>query len=171
MERDDLESRANLHWTALMASVIGQGIATLTGTPLPSFSLPELFEQYEIVCETLFVTGLSSFLLGRMTLNETRLDTTGVYGATRNPIYGGFRLCTLAMTASGPSIASIIATGAVFITSELTVRAEERCLAREYGAAYDAYCSSVSRWIPYGTQCRKGIAGVLNALGGTKSPS
>jgi protein-S-isoprenylcysteine O-methyltransferase Ste14 len=124
------------------------------GVDLSIFDAPVAFGY---VSAGLFLIGLvfsiSAFLhLG----NESRFGvsqemsgvrTTGVYSVSRNPMYLGFYLITLASLLSVPNPVNVCAgLFGVFVHHRI-VLAEERFLLREYGPAYEAYVKTVRRYI------------------------
>jgi protein-S-isoprenylcysteine O-methyltransferase Ste14 len=80
-----------------------------------------------------------------------RLVITGLYRWMRNPMYVGLGVMLLGETLLLPQIwremAMLIAALWVAITV-MVIRKEERDLRRLFGAAYEAYCRLVPRWIP-----------------------
>jgi protein-S-isoprenylcysteine O-methyltransferase Ste14 len=75
------------------------------------------------------------------------LRTTGIYRISRNPMYLGFYLVTLASLVSVPHPVNIgCGLMGVYVHHRI-VLAEERFLGREYGPAYDAYTNIVRRYI------------------------
>lgn len=100
------------------------------------------------------VAGVWEFRRSRTTVNPMRpasassLVTSGIYRFTRNPMYVGDVLILLAVAVffSNPlGLAGV----ALFIAwmNLLQIPAEERALRERFGAAYEAYCARVRRWI------------------------
>jgi protein-S-isoprenylcysteine O-methyltransferase Ste14 len=100
------------------------------------------------------VAGVWEFRRSRTTVNPMRptnassLVTSGIYRFTRNPMYVGDVLILLAVVVffSNPlGLAGVV----LFIVwmNLLQIPAEERALRERFGAAYEAYCSRVRRWI------------------------
>jgi len=79
---------------------------------------------------------------------STRIVAHGLYRFTRNPIYVGFALCTLALAILADSTWMLLAVpiGLVLIDRIVIVR-EERYLERKFGEEYLSYKRSVRRWI------------------------
>ena len=75
------------------------------------------------------------------------LRTTGVYRVSRNPMYLGFYLVTLASLVSVPHPASIGFGLVGIFVHHMVVLAEERFLLRKHGLAYDTYKDRVRRYI------------------------
>jgi protein-S-isoprenylcysteine O-methyltransferase Ste14 len=76
------------------------------------------------------------------------LQTTGVYAFTRNPMYLGLALVYLGAAGLAGSWWTIILFPVlILIIQGYVIRREERYLAREFGAEYEAYRRRVRRWI------------------------
>jgi protein-S-isoprenylcysteine O-methyltransferase Ste14 len=100
------------------------------------------------------VAGVCEFRRARTTVNPMRpqnasaLVTSGIYRFTRNPMYVGDVLILLAVAVffSNPlGLAGVV----LFVAwmNLLQIPAEERALRARFGAAYDAYCARVRRWL------------------------
>lgn len=77
------------------------------------------------------------------------LVTRGLYRASRNPIYVGVLLVLLGEALLFGSLVLVGYALVVCLWFHLfVVLYEERALRKRFGAAYDAYCRSVPRWIP-----------------------
>ena len=124
------------------------------GVDLSSFAPPVAFGY---VSAGLFAIGLSFVILAFLHLgNESRfgvsgeigeLRTTGVFKVSRNPMYLGFTLITLASLLSVPSPVNVCAgLYGVFVHHRI-VLAEERFLSGEYGSEYEAYMRTVRRYL------------------------
>ena len=75
------------------------------------------------------------------------LRTTGVYRVSRNPMYLGFYLVTLASLVSVPHPVNIGCGLVGIYVHHRIVLAEERFLLKEHGASYEAYRRQVRRYI------------------------
>ena len=75
------------------------------------------------------------------------LRTTGLYRVSRNPMYLGFYLVTLASLVSVPHPANIGCGLVGIYVHHRIVLAEERVLLKEYGASYEAYRRRVRRYL------------------------
>ena len=75
------------------------------------------------------------------------LRTAGVYRFSRNPMYLGFYLVTLASLVSVPNPVSIGCGLLGIYVHHRIVLAEERFLQRKHGASYEAYRRRVRRYI------------------------
>jgi protein-S-isoprenylcysteine O-methyltransferase Ste14 len=77
-----------------------------------------------------------------------RLVISGAYRFTRNPMYLGFALLTLA---SGPLFDSwwpvALLPIALVLVQRFVIAREERYLRRRFGAEYESYCRRVRRWL------------------------
>lgn len=77
------------------------------------------------------------------------LVVTGLYRYVRNPMYVGALLVQIGNIVWFGTLAQIVYWFFLFIGFNLFIRAnEEPHLWRTFGAAYEAYCRSVPRWIP-----------------------
>jgi protein-S-isoprenylcysteine O-methyltransferase Ste14 len=78
----------------------------------------------------------------------TRIVAHGVYQFTRNPMYVGFALCTLALAILVDSTWMLLAVPiGLVLTDRLIVTREERYLERKFGEEYLNYKRRVRRWI------------------------
>jgi protein-S-isoprenylcysteine O-methyltransferase Ste14 len=79
--------------------------------------------------------------------DSSGLRTTGIYRVSRNPMYLGFYLVTLASLLSVFHPVSIGCGLAGVYVHHRVVLAEERFLLKEHGASYEAYRRRVRRYI------------------------
>ena len=78
----------------------------------------------------------------------TRVVGHGVYRFTRNPMYVGFALCTLALAILVDSTWMLLAVPiGLVLTDRLIVTREERYLERKFGEEYLNYKRRVRRWL------------------------
>lgn len=75
------------------------------------------------------------------------LRTAGVYRVSRNPMYLGFYLVTLASLVSVPHPVNIGCGLVGVYVHHRIVLVEERFLLKEYGASYEAYSRRVKRYL------------------------
>ncbi|MEJ2215942.1 MAG: isoprenylcysteine carboxylmethyltransferase family protein [Gemmatimonadota bacterium] len=76
------------------------------------------------------------------------LVTDGPYRYSRNPMYLGGVLMLLGMDMLlGSATPLLVVPLWIVIMQARYIRREEALLRREFGAAYDAYCSGVRRWL------------------------
>jgi protein-S-isoprenylcysteine O-methyltransferase Ste14 len=77
------------------------------------------------------------------------LVTTGFFAHARNPLYIGNLLVYFGLFIIWNNRWVYLLGGLFFVTAYIAiVAAEEAFLRRKFGAAYDAYCARVNRWIP-----------------------
>ena len=75
------------------------------------------------------------------------IQTGGIYGISRNPMYLGFYLITLASLLSVPNPVNVCAGIVGIILHHRVVLAEERFLLDVYGSSYAAYMRRVRRYL------------------------
>jgi protein-S-isoprenylcysteine O-methyltransferase Ste14 len=124
------------------------------GIDLSLFDAPVAFDY---VSAGLFLIGLVFSIAAFLQLgNESRfgvsqetsgLKTTGVYSVSRNPMYLGFYLITLASLLSVPNPVNVCAGSFGIFVHHWIVLAEERFLQKKHGASYEAYRRRVRRYI------------------------
>lgn len=79
---------------------------------------------------------------------STTLVTTGVYRLTRNPIYLAFGLALLAHAVHrGSALALLPIAGYLTWIDRLQIPVEEAALRAQFGNEWEAYSSSVPRWL------------------------
>lgn len=100
------------------------------------------------------VSGVLQFRRSRTTVNPmtperaSALVSSGIYGHTRNPMYVGMLLALLAFAVVLASPASLLILPAfVVYMNRFQILPEERALARQFGAEFQAYKSRVRRWL------------------------
>ncbi|WP_210418108.1 methyltransferase family protein [Ruania zhangjianzhongii] len=102
----------------------------------------------------LLVAGASELGAAETTLDPrhpsqtSALVTTGVFDATRNPLYlglAGLLVAHALWLRSGRAL--VPAGGFVLAIDQLQIPAEEAALAEKFGRAYRAYCEQVPRWL------------------------
>lgn len=123
----------------------------------PSWSLFSLFPQLPwtavaLIIPGTIIMGLSFFHLGislKVGLPEsenTVLKTKGLYRFSRNPLYLGVYLITLAAMVYFPDLVNIILGITGIICHHLITLGEEKYLARRFGPEYEDYRRSVGRY-------------------------
>lgn len=76
------------------------------------------------------------------------LQTTGVYGISRNPMYVGLAFLYFAIACFIGSAWNLILLPALFLViQEYVIKREERYLGREFGPQYEDYKKKVRRWL------------------------
>jgi len=98
------------------------------------------------------VRSLRQFFLTKNTLilikPASSLQTTGIYGITRNPMYVGLAIVYLGVTCFIGNWWNIILFPLLFlIVQEYIIKREERYLNLEFGKEYDEYRRIVRRWL------------------------
>ncbi|MBN1313703.1 MAG: isoprenylcysteine carboxylmethyltransferase family protein [Anaerolineae bacterium] len=116
--------------------------------------IPEALQYIAAVLLSLGIAfAFSAFLHLR---NESRfglstetngLKTTGIYQISRNPMYVGFYLATLASLVAVPHPVNIGCGLVGIYIHHRVILAEEQFLADQYGASYDAYRHRVRRYL------------------------
>ena len=78
----------------------------------------------------------------------TALVTDGVYGLSRNPMYLGLALLTLAMSALLlQPLGLVLLAGAIWYITRFQIIPEETVLAEKFGEDYADYRAQVRRWV------------------------
>ena len=102
----------------------------------------------------LMAVAVGYFIAARTTVNPLRpsrassLITAGVFALSRNPIYLGDLLVLAALAVwLGNWLNAVLLALFVCYINRFQIIQEERALAQLFGAAYDAYCSQVRRWL------------------------
>jgi len=79
---------------------------------------------------------------------STRIVAHGLYRFTRNPMYVGFALCTLALAILADSTWMLLAVPiGIFLIDRIVIVREERYLERKFGEEYLNYKRRVRRWL------------------------
>ncbi|MGE5250151.1 MAG: methyltransferase family protein [Bacteroidota bacterium] len=97
---------------------------------------------------------LSGLALGRQYSQEVtiqqdhRLVVSGVFRYIRNPRYLGVMLAALGLSALFRSWVGLIGSAVVTAILLLRIKDEEALMCREFGAAWDEYCSNSWRLLP-----------------------
>jgi protein-S-isoprenylcysteine O-methyltransferase Ste14 len=105
-----------------------------------------------IIAFIFMFSSLRKFFLSRNTVilikPASSLQTTGIYGITRNPMYIGLTCLYLCITCFRGSWWNIILFPAlIIIIQEYVIKSEERYLVLEFGQQYEDYRRKVRRWI------------------------
>ena len=88
------------------------------------------------------------------------LTVTGPYAYTRNPLYVGSAVLTLAASVASHSwISAVIVCGYFALVYSFVMRREEQELRRQHGAAFDEYARAVPLFIPRLTPVKLSFAG------------
>ena len=79
---------------------------------------------------------------------STRIVTHGLYRFTRNPMYLGFALCTLALAILVDSMWMLLTVPiGLVLVDRIVITREEQYLERKFGEEYLNYKRRVRRWI------------------------
>jgi len=100
------------------------------------------------------VAGLYSFYRARTSIDPHKPDkasslvTTGVYRITRNPMYVGLAIILIGWAFRLGSLVSMMGVVIfVFYITHFQIIPEERAMQEKFGKAFEAYKSSVRRWL------------------------
>ena len=98
------------------------------------------------------IRSLRQFFLTKNTLILIRpassLQTTGVYGITRNPMYVGLALVYIGVACFvGNWWTLIFSPFLILIIQEYIIKREEKYLESEFGQSFHDYKKSVRRWL------------------------
>ncbi|MBN2085741.1 MAG: isoprenylcysteine carboxylmethyltransferase family protein [Anaerolineales bacterium] len=135
-----------ISWGFLFAQALGVGV-------IP-FSVPAALEYVSAAMllaavPLLFFSYLHLGADSRFGLSEESniLYTTGIFRVSRNPMYLGFYLITLASWMAVPHTLNIACGLAGIYVHHRIVLAEERFLSEKHGAPFDAYRQKVGRYL------------------------
>jgi protein-S-isoprenylcysteine O-methyltransferase Ste14 len=95
---------------------------------------------------------MASISLGKSTKvglpsGDTQLKTAGVYQYSRNPMYVGVHLFTLAAIILRPDLLTIAAGIYSMVVHHFIIQSEEKFLAKRFGAPYLEYMGKVRRYL------------------------
>jgi protein-S-isoprenylcysteine O-methyltransferase Ste14 len=158
-----------LPWLALfvfelyLCDAYGEGYAGLWRNIWESIKAPGTLLRlpaWRSIGLVLFVTGLTIMIVGQATLwrnysgfvvikQDHQLITHGIYRFTRNPIYLGALIVFAGIPIYSASGAGLLAMVGMVPILLHRIGMEERMLAEHFGEAYEAYCRSTSRLIPF----------------------
>lgn len=98
--------------------------------------------------------GVVSFRRAKTTVNPRKPETasslvvSGIYRATRNPMYLGMLIVLAGWAAFlANALAFIAAATFVLYMNRFQITPEEKALAARFGPEFEAYCGNVRRWI------------------------
>jgi len=114
-----------LRWAGVVLYALG-GVLRL----LPTYALGERF------------SGLAAIQPGH------RLKTDGVYATIRNPSYLGLLILSFGWALAFRSLLGIVVAALFFVPLHARMNAEERLLAEQFGAEYEAYRKRTWRLVP-----------------------
>jgi protein-S-isoprenylcysteine O-methyltransferase Ste14 len=149
-----------IHPLVFVAGKLAMGVSweflfvQAAGVQLTPFSVPAALEY---VSAALLLLGIAFVIPAfwylrsdsRFGVSDSSgaLRTTGVYRLSRNPMYLGFYLVTLASLLSVPNPVSIGCGLIGIYVHHRVVLAEERFLQKKHGASYEAYRRMVRRYV------------------------
>jgi protein-S-isoprenylcysteine O-methyltransferase Ste14 len=132
-------------WTAMILQAFGLNLSPVR-VPLP----------LRWISLGLWVFGFGLMLAGRIGLgssfrigcpkDEISLRTDGIFRYSRNPIYLGIYITVLAASLYTLNPLVLIAGAGVAVVHHRIVLAEEECLRKMFGQAYEEYCRRVGRY-------------------------
>jgi len=105
-----------------------------------------------VVSLAFLLTSLYKFILSKNTLilikPASSLQTNGIYGVSRNPMYVGLAIVYLGLTCLIGNWWNIIFFPLLFIIiQEYIIKREEKYLERAFGVEYLDYKKAVRRWL------------------------
>ncbi len=104
-----------------------------------------------------WAVGYSGGTTRSRSLIADRLVTEGPYAIVRNPLYAGNFLIAIGFSIMANAVVVIPLVALYFIMEYYPiVRREEAFLLEKFGAGYEAYLSSVPRFLPSGVRLKKG---------------
>lgn len=123
------------------------------------YELLEKHDHYQnhFIAMVLFTIGFALSIFSIMNLgkstrlglpsNETSLKTNGLYRFSRNPMYVGFNLITIASILYTLNWIIVILGVYTLITYHLIIKGEEKFLTSRFGDDYNAYTKKVRRYL------------------------
>ena len=122
-----------------------------------SLSLSAVPQTLKWTSLALWAAGFSLAIVGRFGLGssfrvgcakeETALRTDGIFRISRNPIYVGLNATLLASTLYTLNPVVLLVGAGVSAVHHRIILAEEACLRRMFGQAYEDYCLRVGRYV------------------------
>jgi protein-S-isoprenylcysteine O-methyltransferase Ste14 len=97
------------------------------------------------VCIAQYQMG-NSWRIGIDEVNQTDLQTKGVFAISRNPIFWGMIVSVLGLFCILPNALTFFLTEATYLTIQLQIRLEEAFLAQRHGGQYMRY-RKATRWL------------------------
>jgi len=141
-----------VHSLPIVATVVGSGISRVSSSRIDLGRIV-LVVAWLLVAAWLYLTSTAFRLFRRRHTSvlpirpSTTLVVAGPYRFTRNPMYLGLALLTIALSLFLNTWWPIILLVPTLVAVQRFVIArEERYLRRRFGAEYDAYASHVRRW-------------------------
>lgn len=152
------------HWLELKVPPLVGGVVAalliwLTARLMPGWTFHFRFQGMAagalMLAGGLFAAaGVGLFRRARTTVDprdpaaSSTLVTGGVYRITRNPMYVGFVVILLGLCVQAGNLAALAWPFAfAWYLDWFQIRAEERLLREQFGAAFDQYVQRTRRWI------------------------
>lgn len=135
----------------IFAGFLGIGLAI--DTHLHEFGVPQLFAVLLLVTALLLIGSALNLFRRERTRPEpwqpaSALVVSGIYRFTRNPMYVGMAMLSLAVAIFCQSLAgSLLTLLAVGVIDRFVIRREEAYLERRFGNPYRNYQQQVRRWL------------------------
>lgn len=129
------------------------GIVLTIDGHLHEFGIPQLFSVLMAMVALLLIGSALNLFRRKNTRPEpwqpsSTLVVAGTYRFTRNPMYLGMAMLSLAVAIYCWSMAaSILTFVAVLVVDRFVIRREEAYLNRRFGEAYRTYKQQVRRWL------------------------
>lgn len=142
-----------LYLTSILSAMLAGRIAELPPLPSPfPFVLPSLGFAIAMIAVALDVWAVRTLMQRQTAVLDSGcaryLVTCGPFRFSRNPIYLGYTLFTLALgLISGNSWFFIAAIISVTATRMIAIPSEERHLEARFGFDYESYRKRTRRWI------------------------
>ena len=139
---------AFIAYAGLWLSALAAAWTSYWPLPIPDGPALALGGALALVGGTVYLAARLQFRSFRLTwgLVADRLVTTGLYRFSRNPQLVGWGLLFLGVAVLGRSGAGLLLATMFSASCLVSVPLEERALRRRYGAAYEAFRSSVPRF-------------------------
>jgi protein-S-isoprenylcysteine O-methyltransferase Ste14 len=136
----------SLTWIVLLLSLAGIEVA---GTRTFWYSNYIAIILFAVGVFFSFVSLISLGKSARMGLpkEQTSLKTSGLYRLSRNPIYLGLNLVTIASVVYTMNIVVLLLGIYSIIAHHMIIKGEEQFLSSRFGEEYHAYRMSVNRYI------------------------
>jgi len=133
-------------WTAMVLQGFGVGLWPVRVPPLLKWaSLGLWISGWGLLFAGRFGLG-SSFRVG-CAEEETKLRTGGVFRFSRNPMYVGLDATMLAATLYTLNPLVLLIGGGIAAVHHRIILAEEECLRKMFGRAYEEYRGRVGRYL------------------------
>ncbi|MCX6287562.1 MAG: isoprenylcysteine carboxylmethyltransferase family protein [Bacteroidetes bacterium] len=133
-------------WVLLLAKAVDPSMDWFAVFPqLPWTALIFLIPGVLIMSVSFYHLGVS--LKVGLPHQETVLKTRGLYSFSRNPLYLGVYLITIASVLYFPDIVNIILCVTGIILHHLITLSEEKFLSSRFGSSYEDYKNKVRRYI------------------------